>query len=84
MFLLNMPKSFKLGDSVDCRINGEPARVTWRDADHLVIEPSDVRLILAIGREGELNTFMCGDPGAGRSDYDAEMGPGGMTLSGKW
>jgi hypothetical protein len=35
MFFISLPKQFKIGDTVDCRINLRPARVTWRDADTL-------------------------------------------------
>ena len=38
MFALNIPSTF--GDSIDCRINGEPKRVTWRDEHTLVIKPN--------------------------------------------
>jgi hypothetical protein len=36
MFALNIPSTF--GDTIDCRINGKPKRVTWRDERTLVIE----------------------------------------------
>jgi hypothetical protein len=36
MFALNVPSTF--GDTIDCRINGKPKRVTWRDEHTLVIE----------------------------------------------
>ena len=36
MFALNIPSTF--GDTIDCRINGKPKRVTWRDEHMLVIE----------------------------------------------
>ncbi len=36
MFALHIPST--CGDSIDCRINGKPKRVTWRDAHTLVIE----------------------------------------------
>ena len=36
MFALNIPSTF--GDTIDCRINGKPRRVTWRDEHTLVIE----------------------------------------------
>ena len=36
MFALNIPSTF--GGSIDCRINGKPKRVTWRDEHTLVIE----------------------------------------------
>jgi hypothetical protein len=37
MFALNIRSIF--GDTIDCRINGKPKRVTWRDEHTLVIEP---------------------------------------------
>jgi hypothetical protein len=37
MFALNISATF--GDTIDCRINGKPKRVTWRDEHTLVIEP---------------------------------------------
>ena len=36
MFAINIPSTF--GDTIDCRINGKPKRVTWRDEHTLVIE----------------------------------------------
>jgi hypothetical protein len=36
MFPINIPSTF--GDTIDCRINGKPKRVTWRDEHTLVIE----------------------------------------------
>ena len=33
MFALKIPSTF--GNTVDCRINGKPKRVTWRD-DHML------------------------------------------------
>jgi hypothetical protein len=81
MFCIAMAKSFKIGDTADCRINGQKARLHWRDADHLVIEPDDVRPILAINREGDLTSFMCGDAGSSRANYNAEMGTDGILVS---
>ena len=37
MFALNIPSTF--GDTIDCRINGIPKRVTWHDEKTLVIKP---------------------------------------------
>jgi len=37
MFALNIRSIF--GDTIDCRINGKPKRVTWRDEHTLLIEP---------------------------------------------
>jgi hypothetical protein len=61
MFVIAMPAEFKIGETYDCQINGKPARVTWRDNDHLVIEPGDVRQIVRMSREGGLINFACGD-----------------------
>jgi hypothetical protein len=77
MFIINMPRDFKIGDTADCCINHEPARVTWRDADHLVIEPSDVRPIVGFAKEDDLLHFACGDAGTTRADYGSEMAPDG-------
>ena len=60
MFCICMPSSFKIGDTADCRINKQPALLTWRDAHHLVIEPDDVREILLVRSAGTLQ-FHCAD-----------------------
>jgi hypothetical protein len=73
VFFISFPKGFKIGDTAGCRINREPARVTWRDAGHLIIEPDDARAILAVERGGELISFTCGDAGATLDDYEGEM-----------
>lgn len=41
MFMISMRRTFKVGATADCRINGKPERLTWRDEDTLVIEPGD-------------------------------------------
>jgi hypothetical protein len=61
MFIMWLPKSFKLGDTADVKINGKPEKLTWRDAETLVIHPDDARTILQIADEGDLNAFTCGD-----------------------
>jgi hypothetical protein len=30
MFMMTMPKTFKIGDTADCKINKHPARLTYR------------------------------------------------------
>jgi hypothetical protein len=72
MFMMTMPKTFKVGDTADCRINKQPARLTWRDPNTLVIEPDEARVIMAIDRETECITFFCGDPGCTAADYDVD------------
>lgn len=62
MFFLSMPKTFQVGDTADCKINGEPKRVTWHDRDTMVIVPGDARHIHLIDSSSKsLNTFMCAD-----------------------
>jgi hypothetical protein len=84
MFIIPMPKTFKVGDTADVRINGRPERVTWRDAKTLVIEPDDARYILAVNPgPGDLDTFCCCDPdgtgaiGVGRAERQMVMSPDG-------
>jgi hypothetical protein len=60
-FIIHMPNTFKVGDTVDCRINQKPERVTWRDKNTLVIEPNDARRIVHIQQDGELAAFCCTD-----------------------
>jgi hypothetical protein len=80
MFMINMPTSFKVGDTVDCRINGKSARVTWRKPNELVIEPNDVRQIFhAEVGDNELRCFMCGDAGAKKASVHPT--PGGVVVS---
>ena len=40
-FLIHLAKNVRIGDTIDVSINKKPARVTWRDAETLVIEPDD-------------------------------------------
>jgi hypothetical protein len=62
MFLLTMPKTFKVGATADVRINARPKRVTWRDARTLVIEPDDARVILDVHEAGpDQIRFVCGN-----------------------
>jgi hypothetical protein len=74
MFLMTMPKTFKIGDTAECPINGEPARITWRSRSVLVIEPDDARDILRVDTDDrrDLLDFVCGDPGLTTDDYVQE------------
>lgn len=60
-FFISMPRDFKIGDTEDCRINREPARLTWRDKNTLVIEPGDARRIVTMHSDDELIHFVCSD-----------------------
>jgi hypothetical protein len=66
---MNLDKAVGIGDTVDCHINGEPAHVTWRDAETLVIEPNDARRIVDITTDGKLRQFICADPD-GTADFE--------------
>ena len=60
-FVISMPSTFKVGDTAECRINREPALVTWRDKDTLVIAPDDARRIVFMRRDRDLIDFACTD-----------------------
>lgn len=80
MFFISMPDTFKLGDTEGCRINGQPAKIEWRDADTLVILPDDARPILAVEKVGKLISFTCGHQGETKADYDMEALPCGGVI----
>jgi hypothetical protein len=81
MFIIHMPLDFKVGDTRDCRINREPARVTWRDQHTLVIEPDDARQIFSAEANDGLHCFMCGDAGARQATIRTVPGGGGYIAS---
>lgn len=63
---MTMPATFRLGDRAAVRINGEPATLTWREADTLVINDVDARRIVLrdTGIDGAgrpVQTFTCDD-----------------------
>lgn len=68
MLKVAMPKTFKVGDTADCQINGKPERLTWRDNDTLVIEPDDARKIASVYRSRGLIHFTCGATGVAGSE----------------
>jgi hypothetical protein len=74
-----MPLNFKIGATADCKINGEPARVTWRNQHTLVIEPDDARQIFHIETDDQERCFFCGDPGAKQASID--WCPDGVMVS---
>ncbi len=75
MFIVHMPKTFRIGDTAGVLINAKPARITWRDANTLVIEPDDARTIVAREEDNEMACFMCGNAGETRSDYETDADP---------
>lgn len=70
MFVMQMPESFKLGDTAICKINGKRAALTWRSPDILVIGANDARHIVRTHIEDGLRCFICGD--ADDSEYGVE------------
>ena len=70
MFFIGLP-NIRIGDTINCRINHVPAQVTWREADTLVIEPDDARIIITSVQDGPQGAirFTCGDRGKTRADY---------------
>jgi hypothetical protein len=83
MFMMTMPTTFKVGDTADCSINKKPARLTWRDAKTLVIEPDDARVIFRSATENGLTTFFCGDSGDTQDSATVEVQDGGFIVSHK-
>lgn len=66
MFIMTMARMFQVGDRAKILINGEPATLTYRDPDTLVINDTDARRILATdtgfdGAGRAVRTFTCGD-----------------------
>jgi hypothetical protein len=41
MFYISMPLTFSIGETAPVRINRQPATLTWRDENHLVINADD-------------------------------------------
>ena len=72
-----------MGDTYNCRINGEPARITWKDDATLVIEPDDARVILRTRIDGNLRVFMCGHADASKDNYTVEMSAVGIRVAAK-
>ena len=75
MFVMHMPETFKVGDTAACRINGEPAQLTWRSPNTLVIGADDARHIVKTHVENGLRSFFCGDADDG-DEYGVEEVPG--------
>jgi hypothetical protein len=78
MFVIHLASSVRIGGTVDCRINRKPARVTWRDAETLVIEPEDARHIVQVLEHPEFLSFVCADAD-GSTDFDIITGTPGET-----
>jgi hypothetical protein len=71
MFSINTPKTSQIGDTVDCRIDtlrslwrptNAPEKLTWKDANTLVIEPDEAVAILHTRIDGDQRVFVCAEP----------------------
>jgi hypothetical protein len=81
MLIMHMPETFKIGDTAACRINGEPAQLTWRSADTLVIGADDARYIVRTHLEDGLRCFICGDADDRQHYVEYVPGPGFIVFS---
>ena len=81
MFHLSMPLTFSIGETAPVRINLEPATLTWRDADHLVINDDDIRVILTPEEDATLRHFCCGDAGRPAAHYTVSAPRGARAES---
>lgn len=45
MLFITIPRHHRIGDTAAVRINGDPAKLTWQDAETLVINGTDKRRI---------------------------------------
>ncbi len=61
MFVMWMPATYKIGDTAEVKINDEPQKLTWRDAQTLAIEPDDARTIVDRHIDGDLMCFTSSD-----------------------
>jgi len=74
MFVMQMPESFKLGDTAICKVNGKPTALTWRSPQTLVIGTTDARHIVRTHIEDGMRVLICGD--ADGTEYGVEEVPG--------
>jgi hypothetical protein len=77
MFIITMRGTFAIGDRDPVHVKGEPATLWWRDEHTLVINDTDIRRIVRLGR---------GTDGGGRpcltfTCTDAD-GSGGTVITG--
>lgn len=78
MLILKLPKTFKIGDTIDYPRNAhEMVQITWRDAETIVIEPDDVRTVLfaeVMEEEPEPVLMIMGtDKGVASDGYDVDV-----------
>jgi hypothetical protein len=83
MLSIMIPSRHKIGDTVDVKINGEPAKLTWADARTLVINGTDRRRIFMHREDmpdgaGKLcHSFVAGDA---QADIASGEAPDSVTV----
>jgi hypothetical protein len=83
MFMISLPADVKVGDTVACKINGDPALVRWRDQETLVIQPGDARAILHTELDRNMRDFCCGDDASKGFRVRVERLPDGSVIVSK-
>jgi hypothetical protein len=81
MFMMKLANTVHIGDTAEVTINAKPARVTWRDAQTLVIEPGDARRIVHIQEDSDMRTFTCSDADGDNDFYIITERPEGTRIS---
>jgi hypothetical protein len=65
MFIITMPKNFKVGSTLPCKVNGQKTTLTWEDDTTLVIDKdgkNQRRSIASTLKEPNGGkTFVCGE-----------------------
>jgi hypothetical protein len=75
MFSITMHKTFMVGDTVTCTIDGKEVRLTYRDKDTLLlIEPRDALTIVQIRQSGDNTEYICSGEDTNFHDIDDELG----------
>jgi hypothetical protein len=82
MLMLMMPATFKENEPAECKINKQPARVTWvGNSLYFAFENGkrEKRVILSAVKEGVGIRFQCAHIGCDASDYSEPM-PGMICM----
>jgi hypothetical protein len=60
MFMITLPQTTKIGDTVDVKINAKPERLTYRDKDTLSYDGNNYKIVKK-NRVGDLIRYVCAD-----------------------
>jgi hypothetical protein len=59
MLFLKLPRTFRVGDTAPCQVNGQKRSVTWADPFTLLLGPDDARRILHTFSTRDGQEFVC-------------------------